>query len=108
MVIEGLGGGHVTAASLDGIGVSAGELPVVLASRTGAGEVLTATYLLPGCEGHLLDLGLIRAGALDGVKARALLMVFFAAGMDRRAISKVFPSVAHTTGPTLREGIGVV
>jgi L-asparaginase len=103
VVLEGLGGGHVTAASLETVAQTARELPVVLASRTGAGEVLTSTYLFPGCESQLLEMGLVRAGALDGIKARALLTVCLAAGMDRGGIAEAFRAVGLTTGPTLVE-----
>lgn len=89
-VIEGFGGGHVTPAMVPPLERLAGQMPVVLASRTGAGEVLTHTYRFPGSEIELLDLGLVRAGALDGLKARLLLTLCLAARLPPDRIAAAF------------------
>ena len=44
LVVEGTGGGHVPGWLSDDLVELAGRIPVVMTSRTGAGEVLTATY----------------------------------------------------------------
>lgn len=72
----------------------------MLASRTGSGEVLSSTYRFPGSEIELLAMGLIRAGALDGLKSRLLLSLCLAAGQDFDAIGETFAAVGSTTGPT--------
>jgi L-asparaginase len=78
VVIEGFGGGHVAERTLDAVRRLARRMPVVLASRTGAGTTLAATYGFPGGEIDLLDAGLVPAGRLDGLKSRLLLAVLLA------------------------------
>jgi len=73
IVIEGYGGGHVSSLAVQAVGRVAPNIPVVIASRTGAGEVLSSTYGYPGSEIDLGERGAIRAGWLDGIKARLLL-----------------------------------
>ena len=73
IVIEGYGGGHVSGAAAQVVGRVAPNIPVVIASRTGNGEVLGRTYGYPGSEIDLGERGAIRAGWLDGIKARILL-----------------------------------
>ncbi|MGB3304151.1 asparaginase [Gordonia sp. (in: high G+C Gram-positive bacteria)] len=100
VVIEAFGGGHLPVAALPAVAELAAAMPVVLASRTGAGEVLSHTYRFRGSEIELLNMGLIRAGALDGLKARLLLTLCLAAGQDDDTTAKTFASVGTTTGPT--------
>ena len=73
VVIEGYGGGHVSGVAAQVVGRVSPNIPVVIASRTGAGEVLSGTYGFPGSEIDLGERGAIRAGWLDGIKARILL-----------------------------------
>lgn len=65
-------------------------MPVVLASRTGSGELLRNTYGFPGSETDLLSRGLISAGILDGPKARILLTLLLRSGATRERIREVF------------------
>lgn len=99
VVIEAFGGGHLPESALPAIASLAADMPVILASRTGAGEVLSDTYRFRGSEIELLDMGLIRAGALDGLKSRLLLSLCLAAEQDRDAIAASFAVVGSTTGP---------
>lgn len=89
-VIEGAGGGHVSADTVPFLRDLVTEMPVVLASRTGSGEMLRSTYQYAGSEMELLDAGLISAGSLDGLKARLLLTVLISAWASREEIEREF------------------
>ncbi|HEY3608393.1 MAG TPA: asparaginase [Pseudonocardiaceae bacterium] len=90
LVIAGYGAGHVPFGLVDRIVSLAERLPVILASRTGAGTTLTATYGFPGSEWDLLGRGLIAAGYLDPYKSRLLLRRLLAVGADRPAMVAAF------------------
>jgi L-asparaginase len=94
-VIEGFGGGHVAAATVPLLEELTARMPVVLASRTGSGEVLSRTYRYPGSEIELLELGVVRAGALDGLKARVLLSLCLAAHIPQRQIATAFETIGR-------------
>ena len=72
-VIQGFGAGHVPAVMIPRIEVLAREIPVVLATRTGSGEVLTKTYGFAGSETDAAAKGALSVGPLDGLKSRVLL-----------------------------------
>jgi len=72
-VVAAYGGGHVSEPWSDGLHALAKEIPVVLASRCGAGRVLTDIYGYKGAEIDLIAGGLVPAGGLTPNKARLLL-----------------------------------
>jgi L-asparaginase len=80
----------VSAALAETLGEVTAACPVVLASRTGAGPVLTGTYGFVGSETYLLSHGLFSAGLLDAYKARVLLTVALSAGYDAAGIRAAF------------------
>lgn len=98
LVVEGMGGGHVPAAMVGRLGELAASMPVVLASRTGAGVVLGSTYGFAGSEIDLLARGLLSAGALDGLKARVALSIALAATRDTAEAVALFRAVVDAVG----------
>lgn len=90
LVVAAFGVGHVPESWCSRLEALAAAMPVVLASRIGAGPVLTSTYGFAGSESDLLARGLIAAGTLDPYKARLLLSALLAAGTPRAEIAKAF------------------
>lgn len=88
LVIEAMGGGHVPSVMVDTLADLSGRIPVLLASRTGSGEILRSTYGFPGSEIDLIERGLIPAGSLDGLKSRLLLTLLLQSGATRDEISQ--------------------
>jgi L-asparaginase len=74
-------------------------MPVVLASRTGSGELLRNTYRYRGSETELLELGAIPAGMLDGLKARILLSLCLAADPAGENVATAFQAVGMAAAP---------
>jgi L-asparaginase len=90
LVLAGVGAGHVPEAVAPIAGAVAARMPVVLASRAGAGAMLTRTYSYPGSELDLIGRGLIPSGFLDPYKARVLLQLLLSGGASRAEITETF------------------
>ena len=99
LVVEAMGGGHVPSNMAGVLEDLAGKLPVILASRTEAGEVLHSTYGFAGSETDLLERGLIGAGPLDGLKARLFLTLLLRSGATREEIKASFDSFLDLRAP---------
>ncbi len=99
LVIAAMGAGHVPDRLVPTLQALAERMPVVLASRTGAGHVLTSTYGFPGSERDLIERGLIPAGLLHPLKARLLLAATIAAGADQDTITAAFSAIGGTADP---------
>jgi L-asparaginase len=93
LIVEATGGGHVPRVMVEPLAGLAKQMPVVLASRTGAGEVLRSTYGFPGSETDLLKRGLIHGGILDGPKARLLLTLLLLAGAESETVLEAFAAI---------------
>lgn len=98
LVVEAMGGGHVASTMVERLGDTVHEMPVVLASRTGSGVVLSSTYGFEGSEIDLLGRGLIAAGALDGLKARVALSLTLAAASKRLDAEEEFRRIVKEIG----------
>lgn len=84
------GAGHVAAEAAPALGHLARKIPVLFASRTGAGGALCASYAYPGGEIDLIRRGLIPARTLDARKARIALQLLLSKAADLRAIRGFF------------------
>ena len=98
LVIEAMGGGHVPHAMVEPLATLAEKMPVVLTSRTGAGEALHNSYGFAGSETDLLKRGLIHGGMLDGPKARLLLTLLLIAGAGLEKTVEAFATIGVPSG----------
>lgn len=99
VVVAAFGAGHVSWNMVPALEELAVRVPVVLASRTGAGAGLASTYGFPGSEKDLLSRELIRAGFLDPLKARILLWALLATGHDHAAAREAFATEGGYADP---------
>jgi L-asparaginase len=90
LVVSLPGAGHAAAGAVPALARLAERIPVVFASRTGAGETLRGSYDYPGGEIDLIGRGLIPANALDARKARITLQLLLSDQADLAQVRTVF------------------
>jgi len=90
LVVAGFGAGHVPPGVAGIMYELASRMPVVIASRTGAGTVLEGTYGWVGSEIDLTSRDVISAGFLDPPKARLLLHLLLSRGATRADVVTAF------------------
>ncbi len=103
VVVAAFGGGHVPRKLVPLLKELRERIPVVVASRTFGGEMLSSTYGYSGGELDLLAQGLMFAGAYDAVHARVLLQLLLMAGADTGTITRVFAVGMTHQGPMVVE-----
>ncbi|MBF8185772.1 asparaginase [Nonomuraea sp. K274] len=107
IVLAGFGVGHVPAALAGTVSAATARVPVVLASRTGAGSTARETYGFAGSERDLIARGAIPAGFLDARKSRILLGSLLALGVPHERILAEFGARgAWAQGPTVADSGG--
>ncbi len=84
LVIAGVGSGHVSEKVRDALQPVLAIMPVMMASRTGAGSTTKAVYGYKGAEIDLQSLGVVMADALCPRKARLLLSAMLWSADGRR------------------------
>ncbi len=99
-VLAAFGAGHVPERWADALEDFARLHPLVLASRTGGGPVLAATYAYRGGEIDLLARGLIPAGWLTPAKARLALLLLLGSGVEGEDLRNRFRRIAGGLRPT--------
>lgn len=93
IVLGALGGGHVPEWLVERLETLAKRVPVVMAGRMQAGYLLAKTYERAGSEIDLINRGIVSAGRLPPLKARLLLTVMLAAGLDSAARAQIWSTV---------------
>jgi L-asparaginase len=88
VVIGALGAGHVSFGLAERIGRLCKQVPVAVASRTGAGSTCARTYGFVGAEIDLAARGAMLAGWLSPRKTRLLLWALLAAATPRNELGE--------------------
>jgi L-asparaginase len=100
LVLAAFGGGHVPSWTVPILRKVAGQIPVVVASRTNAGEGLLHTYAYPGSEVDLFSKGdgLIPAVGVDTAHAAVLLRLLLMAGVEPGSLRWCFEQAGDPRG----------
>jgi len=101
LVVAAFGGGHVPARLVPVLDHLNQRIPVVVASRTFAGDMLHSTYAYPGGEMDLRSRRLVFADAYDAFHARLLLQLLLMARASRSTIAKTFEAGPSARGTTV-------
>ena len=96
IVVAAFGAGHVSGQAAEVVSEAVSRVPVVVASRTGAGTTLSVTYGFTGSESDLLRRGAVLAGWLDPRKSRLLLWALLALGRGPEGVRAEFARRGRT------------
>ena len=88
LIVAGLGAGTMPPALDPLIAEAAHRIPVVMATRSGQGEVAAGIYVGAGTTNNLLTQGVIAGSFLDPRKARILLTILLWAGYSGESLKK--------------------
>lgn len=91
LVLSLPGAGHIADTTPALLGAL--SMPVVFASRTGAGETLSKSYGYAGGEMDLISRGLIPAGYLDARRARIALAILLSNGASKEKVAEFFRAI---------------
>ena len=98
LVLAAFGGGHVPSWIVPILAKVAQEIPVVVTSRTNAGEGLRGTYAYPGSETDLISHGLVPAVSISTSHATVLLRLLLMANLHRDALPRCFEQASYPRG----------
>ena len=98
LVLAAFGGGHVPSWIVPILAKVAQEIPVVVTSRTNAGEGLRKTYAYPGSETDLISHGLVPAVSISTSHAIVLLRLLLMANVERDALPWCFEQASYPHG----------
>ena len=98
LVVAAFGGGHVPAWIVPILAKVTEDIPVVLTSRTNAGEGLRNTYAYPGSETDLIAHGLIPAVSIGTAHAAVLLRLLLMAGIEGDTLAWCFEQASDPHG----------
>jgi len=98
LVISAPGGGHVPSRLMDTIAKVARTIPVVIASRTGAGEGLIRTYGYPGSEVDWIKAGAISSLGLGPSQAAVLLSLLLSQEVQEPRLQQAFADATDPGG----------
>lgn len=90
VVVETLGGGHLSPTAFETWARAAGQMPVVAVSRPERGSILRSTYGYEASEADLRRAGLIPAGFLSPQAARIKLLACIGAGLSHAGVGRAF------------------
>ena len=90
LVLASFGVGHVSDSTAEAVSDVVGQVPVVVASRTGGGSTLARTYGFTGSESDLLARGAVLSGWLDARKSRVLLWALLSLGRSGGEVREEF------------------
>ena len=100
LIVAGVGGGHVSAASTESLQALACRIPVIVTAGVSMGATLETSYAYVGGDVDLIGRGLINGGPWRPCQARILLQLLLSNGMsfDWRSTRTLDDLITRTLG----------